>query len=224
MFRDKVNQVNSILASLGKSIIQERRIGGQMVLYGYKPQYLFDAVNEVFGAQNWRYELYDTEIIWFSDNEDSGQVIARVEVFMRENEDQEFFSHGVQYGQSNIVHKNIGDATKGAITDAIGKGFSLFSIGSQAYRGELESVYNGAEPEKPDNNISYNNRQPASQHGESEPAIDGELPELPNVVYEYDKSGLVLARGETYPNRFLLKRLGFRWMQEHKAWGLERAA
>ncbi len=223
MFREKAIEVNRLLISRGKEIIQCKQFGGQPPLYGYKPQYLLDAVNEVFGPENWYFELHDTQVIQFSENGESGQVIAKVEVFMRASEEQEFFSHGIQYGQSNIIHGNIGDATKGAITDAIGKGFSLFSIGSQAYRGELESIYNAIETGKPNNN-SYNDRQPASQHSESEPAIDDELPELPNVVYEYDKSGLVLARGETYPNRFLLKRLGFRWMQEHKAWGLERAA
>ena len=216
MFREKAIEVNSLLMSMGKEIIQCKQYGGQPPLYGYKPQYLLDAVNEVFGPENWYFELHETQVIQFSENGESGQVIAKVEVFMRASEDQEFFSHGIQFGQSNIVHGNIGDATKGAITDGLGKGFSLFSIGSMAYRGELEAIYNGNEQPAPV-------QEPESPQA-SQPAKEEGLPELPNVSFEQAGNGLIFARGDTYNNRNLLKRLGFRWHPEHKAWGLEAAA
>ena len=215
MFQQKVDQVNQLLASQGNVIIQRKQIGGQPALYGYKPQYLIDAVNQVFGPRNWYYELYETKIFQHSENGESGQVIAKVEVFMRDGEDEEFFSHGIQFGQSTIVHRNVGDATKGAITDAIGKGFSLFSIGAAAYRGELEAVFN--------DDIALPHTAPSNGAAENNSKQDkgDELPPLPNVIYESNGDGLVLAKGATYENRTLLKRLGFRWYPEHKAWGIE---
>jgi len=41
-----------------------------------------------------------------------------------------------------------GDALKGAVTDAIQKGLSLFSIGRKAYRGELKELLPRREQER----------------------------------------------------------------------------
>jgi len=230
MFQDKVNKVNELLAAQGKAIVQRKQVGGQKAMYGYKPQYLFDAVNKVFGVQNWHYKLHETELIPHSEDDKSGQVIAKVEVFMRAKEDDEFFSHGVQYGQSTIVNSNVGDASKGAITDGIGKGFSLFSIGSAAYRGDLEAVYNSVDTDKgydthPDLHVVENPQEQNSDTAESEEAETetDDFPRLPNVKYERE-NGFVFAKGDTYRNRHLLKRLGFQWHPEQKAWGIHRLA
>ena len=225
MFQDKVDKVNSLLAAQGKAIVQRKQVGGQPALYGYKPQYLFDAVNKVF-VQNWHYKVYKTEVIPFSDDGTSGQVIAKVEVFMRDKEDDEFFSHGVQYGQSTIVNSNVGDASKGSITDAIGKGFSLFSIGSKAYRGELEAVYNGSDTDKghDTHRVVENPQEQNPDTAESKETDDFNFPKLPNLTYLHGNNGLVLAKGDTYRNRHLLKRLGFQWHPDQKAWGIQRLA
>jgi len=151
-----------------------------------------------------------------------------VEVFLRADTESEFIPHGIQFGQSQIIHGNVGDAKKGAVTDAIGKGFSLFSIGKAAYRGELEQVFLGkqvpASPklkavpdfglQKPD--ISFS-------PPENQEEATG-LPDLPNVSYETDDSGTILAQGDTYNNRSLLKGMGFVWLPKEKAWGLKQAA
>jgi hypothetical protein len=221
MFQDKVDQVNSLLASQGKAIVQRKQVDGQPALYGYKPQPLIDAVNKVFGIENWYYKLHEIEVIPFSDDGTSGQVIAKVEVFMRAKKDEEFFSHGIQYGQAGIVHKNVGDATKGSITDALGKGFSLFSLGAKAYRGELEAVYNGVNPDLP---VAESPQEQNPDTAESEEIETDDFPNLPNVEYEHDGNGLVLAKGDTYRNRYLLKRLGFQWKPDQKAWGIQRLA
>jgi len=230
MFQDKVDKVNSLLAAQGKAIIQKKQVGNQPALYGYKSQPLIDAVNEVFGVQNWHYKLHDIEIIPHTDDGKSGQVIAKVEVFMRAKEDDEFFSQGVQYGQSTIVNSNVGDASKGAITDGIGKGFSLFSIASAAYRGDLEAVYNSVDTDKgpdtrPDLRVVENPEEQNPETAESEEAETetDDFPRLPNVKYERE-NGFVFAKGDTYRNRHLLKRLGFQWHPEQKAWGIQRLA
>ena len=228
MFQDKVNKVNELLAEQGKAIVQRKQVGKKPALYGYKPQYLFDAVNKMFGVQNWNYKLHEIEVIPHTDDEKSGQVVAKVEVFMRDKKDDEFFSHGVQYGQSTIVNSNFGDAHKGSITDALGKGFSLFTIGSQAYRGELEAVYNGADTGQnpdthPDLRVVQNPQEQNPDIAESEETETDDFPNLPNVTYERE-NGFVLAKGDTYRNRHLLKRLGFQWHPEQKAWGIQRLA
>lgn len=232
MFQDKVDQVNSLLAEQGKAIVQRKQVGSQPALYGYKPQYLFDAVNKVFGVQNWHYKLHEIEVIPHSDDGKSGQIVAKLEVFMRAKEDDEFFSKGIQYGQSTIVHGNVGDATKGSITDGLGKGFSLFSIGSKAYRGELGAIYNGVDTGKghdthPDLHVVENPQEQNPDTAESKKTETDDFPNLPNVTYKYENNGLVLAKGDTYRNRHLLNRLGFEWKQwkpDQKAWGIERLA
>jgi hypothetical protein len=220
-----------LLAEQGKAIVQRKQVGGQPALYGYKPQYLFDAVNKVFGVQNWHYKLREIEVIPHTDDGKSGQVIAKLQLFMRAKEDDEFCAR-TQYGQSIIVHGNVGDATKGSITDALGKGFSLFSIGSKAYRGELEAVYNGADTGKghdthPDLRVVENPQEQNPDTAESKETETDGFPRLPNLTYERGNNGLVLAKGDTYRNRHLLKRLGFEWKQwkpDQKAWGIQRLA
>jgi hypothetical protein len=224
---EKINQVNELLHAGGKAVIQQIKIGKKPVLYGYKPQYVIDAVNTVFNPENWRYELHKTEIFTTGDDTQSGQVVASVEVFLRGGTEAEFVSHGVQFGQATIVYGNVGDAKKGAVTDGIGKGLSLFSIGKHAYRGELGAVFNGnATPSKPSQLKAVPDKsQPSNDPVPSQPKQDENgLPKLPNVKYETSEDGTVLAIGDTYNNRSLLKSCGFTWFPKLKAWGLKKAA
>jgi len=94
---------------------------------GYKPQYIIDAMNEVFGLGNWGYnELYN-EL-------EDGVMVAKVEVWIAGIEYKP-----VGYGQGRVTKGDVGDARKSANTDAWKKGFSLFSICARAYRGDLPS-------------------------------------------------------------------------------------
>ena len=53
------------------------------------------------------------------------------------------------------------------------------------------------------------------------------LPELPNVTYEdgvsEDGEPIVIARGQTMPNKEALKRSGFRWDPERRRWAAQTA-
>ena len=51
-------------------MMKDGKVIGQ-VRYGYKPQYVFDAVNNILLPENWRYEVVSKEIF---DN----QVVAEV--------------------------------------------------------------------------------------------------------------------------------------------------
>ena len=207
----KINQVNALLQSQGRSVVQQRQVENQ-VMYGYKPQCVIDVVNEVFGPEHWYYKLLDTELFTLAGRGQPGLVVASVKLFIRTDSRGEFINHGIQFGQSQIVNGNVGDAKKGAVTDGLGKSFASFSIGRAAYRGELGAIFNS--PQVPSEQPLRAVPPPADK------AKRSGLPELPNVHYETTDKGLILAIGETYNSRFILKSIGFVWMPKEKAWGL----
>ena len=63
----QIEQINALLRAFGPQAVQEikmmkdGRVVGQ-VRYGYRPQYVFDAVNFVIQPENWRYEVVSREI------------------------------------------------------------------------------------------------------------------------------------------------------------------
>lgn len=138
-----VNAINEQLRAHGKNAVHEVKMTDRngnpigQIKYGYRPQYVFDAINEVLCPENWRYEVLTKEIY-------EAQAVVEVKLFIRNS--GEWFCKGSQVGQMNIVKGNVGDAYKGAITDAIQKNFSLLSIAQDAYRGLLEKVYKGQSP------------------------------------------------------------------------------
>ena len=64
--------------------------------------------------------------------------------------------------------------------------------------------------------------QPAPVSNGKEKAEYPGLPTIPDVQYEESKDAdgrnIVIARGATLPNKDALKRVGFRWSPERKAW------
>jgi len=108
---------------------------------GFKPQYIIDAVNLGFGYENWKFVINDLR------NTESGQVIASVDVYVHIIDTnalepkEEWVTKGTQYGHMRIGKGNEGDACKGAITDAVGKCLSLWSVGNLAYKGLLNAIY-----------------------------------------------------------------------------------
>jgi len=127
---EKIKKINEILDSYGDEAIQEEKRPGGLSLWGYKPQYLIDAVNEVLGPDGWGYKLISIDTTPADNNKISA--VAQVEVYIKIGET--IICKGPQFGVSTNYK---GDAEKGALTDAIGKGLSLWGIGSKAYRGLL---------------------------------------------------------------------------------------
>ena len=63
----KVNEINTQLRAFGREAVQEIKMmkDGEVigqVRYEYKPQYVFDTVNNVLLPENWRYEVVSKEI------------------------------------------------------------------------------------------------------------------------------------------------------------------
>jgi len=99
---------------------------------GYKPQWVIDAMNAVFGIGGWGFTERDS---WIEQGEKGAVAISKVEVWLA---GCDFRPTG--WGQARVTRGDVGDAKKGAQTDGLKKAFSYFSIGSRAYRGELKKT------------------------------------------------------------------------------------
>ena len=66
--QEQIQAINQRLRAYGIEAVQEIRMTDRegktigQVKYGYRPQYVFDSVNDVLGPENWRYELTREEI------------------------------------------------------------------------------------------------------------------------------------------------------------------
>jgi hypothetical protein len=208
--KEKINQINERLRSFGKEAVQEIKMTGKdgkvigQVKYGYRPQYVFDSVNEFIGPENWKYELTKEEIF-------DTQAVAEVKLFLKV--DGEWLCKGSQKGQMQIVKGNVGDAQKGAITDAIQKCMSLLSIGSDSYKGLLIKVYQANPPKTQSGKSNQAERKTADQS--DKPSA---MPKIAGVTFE-NRQGVIVAIGDKlYDKKELLKAAGFQWDKSEKAW------
>ena len=222
--QEQIQSINERLRAFGIEAIQEIKMtdkGGNVIgqiKYGFRPQYVFDSVNEVLGPENWRYELTKEEIF-------ESQAVAEVRLFVKI--DGDWLCKGSHKGQMQIVKGNVGDAQKGAITDAIQKCMSLLSIGSDAYKGLLKNVYlQGSQRTQPP--VTQSNPQPktkptstTSQPAEppanpSDPSAT--LPKIAGVTFEH-RQGMIIAIGDhLFDKKELLKAAGFQWDKTGKTW------
>jgi len=212
----QVEEINAKLRAFGPAAVQEikmlkdGKVIGQ-VRYGYKPQYVFDAVNSILLPENWRYEVVSKEIY-------NDQVVAEVRLFIRVH-GNEWICKGSQIGQMQIVKGNVGDSYKGAITDAIQKCLSLLSIGTDAYRGLLQDVYLSGnrstaptpkqQPEQPTESSTKSNA--------NQDLNNSELPKIAGIDYQH-KDGVVIAVGNSFDKKELLKSAGFKWDKADRTW------
>jgi hypothetical protein len=212
--QEQIHSINERLRAFSIEAIQEVKMtdkeGKQIgqIKYGYRPQYVFDSVNEILGPENWRYELTKEEIF-------ETQAVAEIKLFL--NVENQWLCKGSHKGQMQIVKGNVGDAQKGSITDAIQKCMSLLSIGSDAYKGLLKNVYQNAQKPQPRKNQPV--EQPA---GESSPEITA-MPKIAGVTFE-NRQGVIIALGERlFDKKELLKAAGFQWDTTGKTW-MKKAA
>ena len=218
--QEQIQSINERLRSFGNEAIQEIKMtdkGGNVIgqiKYGFRPQYVFDSVNEVLGPENWRYELTKEEIF-------ESQAVAEVRLFVKI--DGDWMCKGSHKGQMQIVKGNVGDAQKGAITDAIQKCMSLLSIGSDAYKGLLKNVYlqgtkrtqpPATQPKtKPASTTNQPIEPPANQNDPS-----ATLPKIAGVTFE-NRQGVIIAIGDhLFDKKELLKAAGFQWDKTGKTW------
>lgn len=151
---------------------------------GYKPQFVIDAMNEVFGIGAWGFEEMSNEIVA---GDKGGLAIAQVRVWLAGSE-----SHPTGWGQNRVTRGDIGDAHKGAQTDALKKALSYFSVGTRAYQGLLVS------PDKGKPQQQQRAPQPQRQPQPTKPAnvvqmpqkatLSAITPERVNALYDLGKA------------------------------------
>lgn len=130
---EKIKAVNKILQDGEPNNVSNDTYSG---FTGYKPQYIIDAMNIVFTIGNWGFEEVFAEIVTHTTEKGTASIaIAQVKVWMKSID----FAP-TSYGQSRVTKGDIGDAKKGAQTDAIKKALSYFSIGNRAYHGLLHAA------------------------------------------------------------------------------------
>ena len=214
---EKISQINERLRSLGIEAIQEIKMTDKdgkvigQVKYGYRPQYVFDSVNEFLGPENWRYELSKEEIF-------ENQAVSEVKLFLKV--DNDWLCKGSQKGQMQIVKGNVGDAQKGAITDAIQKCMSLLSIGCDSYKGLLKNVYQNNPHRVP---VGKNPIDKITVDESRQPVTMATMPKIAGVTFE-DRQGVIVAIGERlFEKKELLKAAGFQWEKSEKTW-MKKAA
>lgn len=128
---------------------------------GYKPQAVIDALNAIIPLGGWGFEELSSEII---PADKGGLAISQVRVWLK---DVDFRPTG--WGQNRVTRGDIGDAKKGAQTDAIKKALSYFSIGARAYHGLLSVDKKPAQQrqlqasQKPQNDKTSNHTVVSSQ-------------------------------------------------------------
>ena len=232
---EKIYKINELIRSFGRNAVQEIKMKDKdgkvigQIRYGYKPQYVFDAVNQIIKPENWRYELNKEEIF---DN----QVVAEVTLFLKTDTD-EWLCKGSHKGQMNIVKGNVGDAQKGAITDALQKSLSLCYIAQDSYRGLLETVYNSRSPQAPTRQslpkhtprpqpilppkteVTQPTLPPTAQSQPAPPETtnSASLPKIDGITYEHHDS-IIIAMGKVFDKKELLKAVGFKWNKDQKNW------
>ncbi len=215
--QEKICLINDKLRAFGNEAIQEIKMTDKdgkvigQIKYGYRPQYVFDSVNEFLGPENWRYELIKEEIF-------ENQAVAEVKLFLKV--DGEWFCKGSHKGQMQIVKGNVGDAQKGAITDAIQKCMSLLSIGCDSYKGLLKNVY-----QKTTRNpqTETGKKQDLPKPAEKSKNSESSLPKIAGVTFE-DRQGVIVALGDKlFDKKELLKAAGFQWDKTEKTW-MKKAA
>jgi hypothetical protein len=144
----------------------------------------------------------------------------------------EWLCKGSQIGQMQIVKDNVGDAYKGAITDALQKCFSLLSIGTDAYRGLLESIYKGAsqsrsqarQPLAAGSSSSISPEASAPSQPQVEPIPEEPaLPQITGVQFRRVDDRLI-ATGKVYEKKEMLKAAGFKWDGTNRNWFKDAAA
>lgn len=218
-----INNINAKLRSHGKPAVQEVKMTNKegkvigQVRYGYRPQYVFDAINEELLPENWRYEVVSKEIY-----SNAHQAVVEVKLFIRHSD--EWLCKGSQCGQMQIVKENVGDAYKGAITDAIQKCFSYMSVGTDSYRGLLEQLYKGTsstsrpQPSRAQSQAKTDSAKiPENAEQPTAAAGSDELPQITGIEYQKDGDRYI-ATGKVYDKKDMLKAAGFRWSGVDKQW------
>lgn len=227
---DLINQKLVDAARNDKDVIQINTIGKKQV--GFKPQYIFDAINEVLGPDNWRYETKVLELLNtpYTDKNNvekvCSQAIIETKLFIRVND--EWIAKGTHYGQCHVIQGNVGDAIKGATTDSLQKVFSTISVGNLAYSGRLEALYDQITKNGGSKSKNQQQSKPQNQQQPAQPAITGEkadlsdhdLPVINGIDFIINENRFVATgdKNVLFNSKTALRSVGFKWNGADRIW------
>lgn len=227
---DLINQKLVDAARNDKDVIQINTIGKKQV--GFKPQYIFDAINEVLGPDNWRYETKVLELLNtpYTDKNNvekvCSQAIIETKLFIRVND--EWIAKGTHYGQCPVIQGNVGDAIKGATTDSLQKVFSTISVGNLAYSGRLEALYDQITKNGGSKSKNQQQSKPQNQQQPAQPAITGEkadlsdhdLPVINGIDFIINENRFVATgdKNVLFNSKTALRSVGFKWNGADRIW------
>jgi len=190
-----VQQIDKILDEEGASAVQEVPARGGRTLYGYKPQSVIDALNQVVGATNWGYQIIESNVVPVESKKGETRYLSYVRIrlwIIDPTTVKEAFG-----GSENYTP---GDSLKGAVTDAIQKALSLFSVGRKAYRGELHVYFD----KKPSNgNQKKSNNGKAS---EKQIALIKKLAEETGATIKVDLENISFEKASKIIEKLLAKK------------------
>lgn len=132
-------------APFPEEAIQEGNMPGVGKVKGVKVQYIYDRLNEVLGSDHWREIIVENPFTDPDKNIEVAGKTVRARAFIKLElgnwEEGRFIpiaskSHGG--GSTNMVPYQ---ACKGALTNALKKVASLYGIGGDVFRGELDEDF-----------------------------------------------------------------------------------
>jgi hypothetical protein len=123
--------------------------GYDMTGIGY--QYIVNRLNEVLGLSHWHYQIDDVRVVESSVGDVKSYEVAVTLVLWVGNWVEGRFEpvakRGPMPGSSRST--SLGDAYKGAVTNALKKCAALLGVGKEAYEGTLDDDYKAAEKDLP---------------------------------------------------------------------------
>lgn len=182
----KKEQVKDLRKSFPDEAIQSVKkyknadTGEWVELLGYKPPYIIERLNDVFGHENWNFRVIEHGTVE-ADKKSSAWVLGELSVHISENGKEEKHIIKQQFGHCTMnKFLPIGDALKGASTNSLEKAASLFDIGHEAYKGQLKKPAVELTPEEEKAELLAELKELCSEHD-----IDAKtFPTLTNSVLE----------------------------------------
>jgi recombination DNA repair RAD52 pathway protein len=129
----QIHEVNEILKAGEPGNITLDEYSGYT---GYKPQYVVDAMNKIFGVHGWGFEETLTHTVKDAIKTKNGTndlAVSQVEAWIADRDIKR-----PAWGQNQVTRGEYGHAKKSAQTDALKKALSYFSVGNRAYHGVLK--------------------------------------------------------------------------------------
>jgi hypothetical protein len=190
IMNDKVQAVNDLLRAGEPGNIS---VDEHSDYTGYAPQSVIDAMNEVFYGE-WGFDEYSNEIVA---GDKGGLAVAKVGVWLKDND-----SKPTAWGQNRVTRGDVGDAHKGAQTDAIKKALSYFSIGNRAYLGLLPNKQEQASAAR-----SQPRQHPTTERPTA-PAQEGQSEAVKQMIHKASEraKGIGITTKETW-SAFILETL-----------------